>query len=297
MQVIATEVNNFREGDFLKKLAANNSEVLKAEQDFKEALKAFHNSLTFVEKGLFDLTGWSLVRQQPTKRMVQPLAVPQGSKSDSLFSSYQCLPKFGKYLCTLQRIETLQMMETTLEQLWTRWCELCSIFLTTQNHYGILDVNVPTNNQVGNDVGYAIDESSLSFFPGQTEFINSMKSFIKTLGVSLPHAITIQTTDALLFVHGYNNSFTFAAQRIAQLVVDTDFKGMASFFSWPSQVRPRNLLLKGRESSLIMKPTLPWQRTVLSIQQNISIPYQKYPISKNYLLLHILWEIEFFWER
>lgn len=40
--------------------------------------------------------------------------------------------------------------------------------------------------------------------------------------------------EALVFVHGYNNSFEDAARRTAQLANDLEFGGIAAFFSWPS---------------------------------------------------------------
>lgn len=43
--------------------------------------------------------------------------------------------------------------------------------------------------------------------------------------------------DALLFVHGYNNSFEFATLRLAQVVHDIGFTGLPMLFSWPSQGR------------------------------------------------------------
>ena len=39
---------------------------------------------------------------------------------------------------------------------------------------------------------------------------------------------------ALLFIHGYNNSFEDAARRTAQLAWDLPFEGQTGFFSWPS---------------------------------------------------------------
>jgi|GEM_PF-1338133 esterase/lipase superfamily enzyme len=39
---------------------------------------------------------------------------------------------------------------------------------------------------------------------------------------------------ALIFIHGYNNSFAEAAWRTAQIARDTSFKGISGFFSWPS---------------------------------------------------------------
>lgn len=42
---------------------------------------------------------------------------------------------------------------------------------------------------------------------------------------------------ALLFVHGYNNSFEDAARRSAQIAYDLPFDGFAGFFSWPSDAK------------------------------------------------------------
>ena len=55
----------------------------------------------------------------------------------------------------------------------------------------------------------------------------------------------IKTTpekNALLFVHGYNNSFEDAARRTAQLAWDLPFDGFSGFFSWPSSADMRDYL-------------------------------------------------------
>jgi len=38
----------------------------------------------------------------------------------------------------------------------------------------------------------------------------------------------------LVFVHGFNNTFEYVAQRTGQLAYDLEFKGVPVFFSWPS---------------------------------------------------------------
>lgn len=40
---------------------------------------------------------------------------------------------------------------------------------------------------------------------------------------------------ALIFVHGYNNSFADGARRAGQIAWDMPFKGVTGFFSWPSR--------------------------------------------------------------
>lgn len=43
---------------------------------------------------------------------------------------------------------------------------------------------------------------------------------------------------ALLFIHGFNNSFAEAARQAGQLLYDLPFKGPGCFFSWPSAGKP-----------------------------------------------------------
>ncbi len=40
---------------------------------------------------------------------------------------------------------------------------------------------------------------------------------------------------ALIFIHGYNNSFAKAAMRTAQIAWDVPFNGIAGFYSWPAE--------------------------------------------------------------
>ncbi len=41
--------------------------------------------------------------------------------------------------------------------------------------------------------------------------------------------------EILVFIHGFNNSFADAAQRAAQLAVDSEFPGAIALYSWPSE--------------------------------------------------------------
>jgi esterase/lipase superfamily enzyme len=42
---------------------------------------------------------------------------------------------------------------------------------------------------------------------------------------------------ALVFIHGFNNSFEDVARRTAQIAYDSKFKGVPIFYSWPSKGR------------------------------------------------------------
>lgn len=53
-------------------------------------------------------------------------------------------------------------------------------------------------------------------------------AFEKALGGTL-------SDGTLLFIHGYNNSFSFGLRETAQLAYDLGFRGMPLLYSWPSQ--------------------------------------------------------------
>jgi esterase/lipase superfamily enzyme len=44
---------------------------------------------------------------------------------------------------------------------------------------------------------------------------------------------------ALIYIHGYNNSFAMAARRAAQIAFDLPFGGITGFYSWPSAKKAR----------------------------------------------------------
>jgi esterase/lipase superfamily enzyme len=54
--------------------------------------------------------------------------------------------------------------------------------------------------------------------------------FVKVLSSS-------KDKEAMIFIHGYNNTFADAARRAAQLAYDIPFRGIPAFFSWPSAGR------------------------------------------------------------
>lgn len=65
--------------------------------------------------------------------------------------------------------------------------------------------------------------------------------------------------NALLFIHGYRNSFEDAARRTAQLAWDLPFTGFSGFFSWPSSAKYVDYLsdeAKARSSVLALEDFL-----------------------------------------
>ncbi len=53
-----------------------------------------------------------------------------------------------------------------------------------------------------------------------------------------PEGVEISGGEALVFVHGFNNTFEDAARRTAQIAYDLDFQGATIMYSWPSQGSP-----------------------------------------------------------
>jgi esterase/lipase superfamily enzyme len=64
----------------------------------------------------------------------------------------------------------------------------------------------------------------ITLFKDNREFWNNLqKEFSK-----------LDKKDALIFIHGYNNSFNSSAIRAGQIGHDLNFKGVMAFYSWPS---------------------------------------------------------------
>lgn len=85
--------------------------------------------------------------------------------------------------------------------------------------YGQVKVKIPYLKEVGGTSGMTI--SALNHDIGWDKFISNLSN-----------------KDLVVFVHGFNTSFSNAAIRCAQLAHDTNFKGEAVFFSWPSDENP-----------------------------------------------------------
>lgn len=94
--------------------------------------------------------------------------------------------------------------------------------------YGRADVTIPVTHKPGhidtawikNDPDSAMTVQSATPLERSAFYADITKNPSKT---------------ALIFVHGYYNSFEDAALRTAQLAYDMRFPGIPAFFSWPSQ--------------------------------------------------------------
>ena len=108
--------------------------------------------------------------------------------------------------------------------------------------YGVARVSVPTE---GRDLGELTSPKWWKLeFKADTErhvILTSMDGcdragFVAGLQSALA---TADEKDLLLFVHGYNVTFTDAARRAAQLAVDLKFRGRTLLFSWASAGDPK----------------------------------------------------------
>ena len=62
------------------------------------------------------------------------------------------------------------------------------------------------------------------------EVVDSPDAFRSLIKRLYPNA----KDDSLLYVHGLDHTFSEAAERFAQLIVDLEYNGLPLFFSWPS---------------------------------------------------------------
>ncbi|OYX90838.1 MAG: hypothetical protein B7Y76_15040, partial [Sphingobacteriia bacterium 35-40-5] len=92
--------------------------------------------------------------------------------------------------------------------------------------FDVWDIEILPENENRHVVIRSIIESS------ENEFINRISRDLERL----------QEQSALIFIHGYNNSFADAARRAAQIKYDVPFNGIAGFFSWPSSGRTLDYL-------------------------------------------------------
>jgi len=98
--------------------------------------------------------------------------------------------------------------------------------------YGYAEISYPTNRRVG-DTNYAAcsdQENPLHDFSIKSHaFVDSPEDFRELMTQYYPN-----NDASLLFIHGFNNSFSEAIERLAQLTLDLNFSGLPVLFSWPA---------------------------------------------------------------
>jgi esterase/lipase superfamily enzyme len=100
--------------------------------------------------------------------------------------------------------------------------------------YGRATISYPANRRRGEQTyrSGSLSQNPLRHFsivsyeivPTPNEFANLVTEFHPE----------IKSHPALIYVHGFDDSFSDAAERLAQLTIDTEYSGSALLFSWPS---------------------------------------------------------------
>lgn len=78
------------------------------------------------------------------------------------------------------------------------------------------------------------NEPAVKFNVEEKELVKPVDPF-EERDIVLVDSLKTRSQQALLFIHGYNNSFADALLRVAQIAAATGYQGRVYLFSWPSQ--------------------------------------------------------------
>jgi esterase/lipase superfamily enzyme len=121
-------------------------------------------------------------------------------------------------------------------------------------NFARFDVSVPPNREVGDITfpGRRAPDPSRDFLTTSALAIADAPAFRNDLATAL-RARKPGDRDAVIFVHGFNNTFAEGLYRLAQLSHDLELPGVAVHYSWPSRgaalgyVSDRDSALFGRD--------------------------------------------------
>ncbi|WP_086776009.1 alpha/beta hydrolase [Vibrio coralliirubri] len=102
--------------------------------------------------------------------------------------------------------------------------------------YGITQVSIPQDHEIGALESPTWWKFEFSEDPDKHVILQSISQFEKeNYFEKLKGRVGVSSdNDLLIYVHGYNVTFSDAARRTAQMVYDLSFDGAAVFYSWPS---------------------------------------------------------------
>ena len=103
--------------------------------------------------------------------------------------------------------------------------------------YGVVNVALPKSHEVGQLEAPSILRLEFTADPDKHVMVQSLKvlDLAGWRAEVAKHATELDNPGILVFVHGYNSSFSDAARRAAQLAFDLKFGGSTVLFSWPSR--------------------------------------------------------------
>lgn len=110
--------------------------------------------------------------------------------------------------------------------------------------YGIVKVSIPATHHAG-QLEAPLSFVRVKFLENATKHVLLVHSvrldrgeFFNRMKASLASG---ERSDVLIFVHGFNNTFSDAARRTAQIAFDVGFQGVPVLFSWASRGSPTPL--------------------------------------------------------
>ena len=102
--------------------------------------------------------------------------------------------------------------------------------------YGICEVSIPPNHQIGLVEAPSITRFELTEDPEKHVVLKKItRSDSSEFFNQLNHRLDNGSDEALIFIHGYNVSFNNAVKRTAQISHDVKFQGTPICYSWPSR--------------------------------------------------------------
>ena len=101
---------------------------------------------------------------------------------------------------------------------------------------GVCDVSIPRDHRVGELESPRVWKLEFRLDPSKhVALLNTVSMGQEEFRTLLQKSIANSSTrESLVFIPGYNVSFEDAARRTAQIAYDLGFRGVASFYSWPS---------------------------------------------------------------
>lgn len=110
--------------------------------------------------------------------------------------------------------------------------------------YGICEVSIPRDHKMGEVERpeiwrFQFREDPEKHVVLQTVKLKSIDDFYTQMSLLTQDS---GSSDAFIFIHGYNVSFAEAARRTGQMTYDLGFKGAPIFYSWPSNGYTRSYI-------------------------------------------------------
>lgn len=124
-------------------------------------------------------------------------------------------------------------------------------------HFARFEISVPPDRELG-EISFPRRHSKpdpqKDFLTTEQELHVSAKEFRSDLSTAM-RALPRGKRDAVIYVHGFNNTFSEGLYRIAQLSHDLEMPGVTLHYSWPSAGNPLGYVAD-RDSSLFARDGL-----------------------------------------